>query len=495
MKTTITALSLLAWPMALDAQDAPFPVTAISQVSEANTRVAALAVDFGSPLPLNWMLASAFEVNAELRPVTSYEGKVIGASAAPKAPRTILRAYTSDMPEMGSPRAGRYVIIEMDTDDFNASSWYMGYNPGFRQILPYAEQMSYEVDLLHDLTYLAADAQPDDPALAVETISEKADFAITGERIRTADQFKQAVFRQPENTAIQEISYNFFDPKTDEPAPLVVFLHGSGQSHDTTNFPDDIAADTRSPLITNQGAVTWIENGSEPAFVLAPQAPARDLRDDTTEGGWRSKDAYSLLVGLIDKIVDENPRIDPDRIYLAGLSMGAMGSWKLLTDPDPEISQRFAAAVVMSGVPVNTYTSTSQEPAARREALAAKMREMSYDALAVPVWLTHADTDPVVNVDGSRIPFAMLTGSATDGDGVVPADDVELVTDELIRSYWGINQRSGDEIRYTEYLFGDGDRMLDLGMATPNAHFSWEVTFKDQAVIDWLFSQRKQQAK
>ena len=67
-----------------------------------------------------------------------------------------------------------------------------------------------------------------------------------------------------------------------------------------------------------------------------------------------------------------------------------------------------------------------------------------------------------------------------------------LVSDNgLIRYYTSPNVTSGNEVRYTEYQFGDGARFLDLGMVTQNGHFSWEPMFKTQAMIDWMFSKTK----
>jgi predicted peptidase len=46
-------------------------------------------------------------------------------------------------------------------------------------------------------------------------------------------------------------------------------------------------------------------------------------------------------------------------------------------------------------------------------------------------------------------------------------------------------------LRYDEYQYGDGSRFRDLGMVTNNGHFSWEASYKDQAIIDWMFRQVK----
>ncbi|MFO1197968.1 MAG: hypothetical protein U1E86_13470 [Burkholderiaceae bacterium] len=360
------------------AQPSTYTYTPISRVMEANVRVAALAIDAGRPLQMSWKLERAFSVSAELAPLKSYAGDVIGNSAAAKAPRTVTRAYTSAKPEIGSPSEGRYVIVEMDPEDFNASSWYMGFNPGIRQILPYKDAMSYEVRLLHELNFAAPNASPTKPGAAVDTLKTDAVFKPGPGRIATADGFSQAVFEMPENASIRFLAYNLHKP-ADVPAgrkvPLVVFLHGSGQSHDYAAFPNDPRADVLSPLLANQGGTTWVENAREKAFVLVPQAPARDTRDGDNEGGWRSADTQKMLLALVDKLVAENPSIDVDRLYLTGLSMGAMGSWKILNSPDPKISRKFAAAALIAGIPKDVFFPARTETPAQR---AARIRGASW---------------------------------------------------------------------------------------------------------------------
>ena len=64
---------------------------------------------------------------------------------------------------------------------------------------------------------------------------------------------------------------------------------------------------------------------------MSPQTPVR---------GWSPQ----VLVALLDKIVAEH-RVDQDRIYLTGLSMGGFGTWQTAAAyPD-----RFAAIVPICG--------------------------------------------------------------------------------------------------------------------------------------------------
>lgn len=483
----MTAAALI--PAAALAQGDALPFTVLSRVMEANTRVVALTIDAGRELPLNWKLDAALSVSAELLPVRSYAGDLIGNSAAAKAPRTVRRAYTSAKPEPGSPAQGRYIVVEMDADDFNATSWYVGFNPGIRQLLPYRQNMVYDVRLVHDLNTVTADAAPGKPGATSQVIKAGTPLRQAGERVLTAERFVQGVFELSGNAQTRGIAYNLYKPEglpAGAKAPLVVFLHGSGQSHDYKHFPNDLRADVQSPLLTNQGGVAWIERAPEKAYVLVPQAPARDTSDANGENGWRGADTQKLLLGLIDSLMAAHADIDPQRLYLTGLSMGAMGSWTILTHPDPAISTKFAAAALFNGAPLaggRMALLPGEDPSRRLTRLNDDIRAVDFRHVSVPLWLGHADTDPVVPSVGSRLPYTLLTGQTTDAPGAGG-------NDALVRQFQGRSPR-GSEVRYTEYRYGNGDRFRDLGMVTRHGHFSWEASYKDQDMINWMFRQRR----
>jgi predicted peptidase len=102
--------------------------------------------------------------------------------------------------------------------------------------------------------------------------------------------------------------------------PLVLFLHGSGERGADLdavegNGPPRIARERGLPLI-----------------VVAPQLPEGEL--------W----SHDALLVLLDR-VEADLRVDPMRVYLSGLSMGAFGAWELaMAAPG-----RFAALSVVSG--------------------------------------------------------------------------------------------------------------------------------------------------
>ena len=473
------------------------PYTLISRVMETGPRIVAISIDAGRDLPMNWKLASAFKVSAELLPVKSYAGDLIGNSAVSKAPRTITRAYTSAQPVIGSPNQGRYIIVELESDDYNAASWYLGFSTGIRQLIPYKESLVYEVRLLNDLNYFSPNASPTKPGAPADTIKTDVLFKQVGSKIVTADSFVQSVLEMPTNASIKFLPYNLYKPadvQAGAKVPLVVFLHGRGQSHDFSSFPNDQVADVLSPLYANQGGTTWIENVKEKAFVLAPQAPAVDSRDAAGESGWRSADTQTLLMTLIDKVIAENPQIDVSRLYLTGLSMGGTGSWKILSNADPKISRKFAAAVVICGVPIdNFFPVRSGTPSEREAKILGELKAFDFSKVTTPLWLFHSNTDPINTSFGARVPFVKLTKGAelAPNGELTPSKGVLISDNGLVRQYRGINVNNGTEVRYTEYLFNQGDQFREIGMVTRHGHFSWEAAHKDQAMIDWMFRQAR----
>ena len=103
--------------------------------------------------------------------------------------------------------------------------------------------------------------------------------------------------------------------------PLVVFLHGYGQSGDDLN------------IVRDHGPPKLISEGKQFPFVLvSPQCPSGFY--------WRG----NVIMGLIDQIT-ENYSIDTTRIYLTGLSMGGYGTWQI----SHEYPERFAAIVPVCG--------------------------------------------------------------------------------------------------------------------------------------------------
>lgn len=135
--------------------------------------------------------------------------------------------------------------------------------------------------------------------------------------------------------------------------PLLLFLHGRGESG---NDLEKVKVHGPPKLIA--------EGKSFPFIVVSPQSP---------EGEWWSTD---MLSGLLDEMVRKY-RVDEDRIYVTGLSMGGFGTWALAQ----RYPHRFAAIAPICG---------GGNPA---EACAIRH---------LPVWVFHGAKDPVVPLEYSE---------------------------------------------------------------------------------------------
>ncbi|MBQ2667082.1 MAG: MBL fold metallo-hydrolase [Clostridia bacterium] len=145
--------------------------------------------------------------------------------------------------------------------------------------------------------------------------------------------------------------------KPGEKYPLVLFLHGVGESGDDLNLVKDF-----TPGADVFAADDWQKE--HPCFVLAPQCPA----------GMSWPAFAELLAFTLAGLPGEYP-IDGCRRYVTGLSMGGAGTWNLLCH-SPQL--------IAAAMPICGYA----DPFAVRK------------AKHVPVWAFHAADDPVVPVTG-----------------------------------------------------------------------------------------------
>lgn len=144
-----------------------------------------------------------------------------------------------------------------------------------------------------------------------------------------------------------------YDAAADKKWPLMLFLHGRGESFG----PLSIVAKWGPPQIAST-------DENFPYILVSPQCP----RDDS----WTSERQQAALVQLLDQVLRDH-RVDTDRVYLTGLSMGGYGSWKL-SAAHPE---RFAAVAPVCG---------GGDPAQ-----AERLKSM-------PLWVWHGDRDTAVPI-------------------------------------------------------------------------------------------------
>ena len=143
--------------------------------------------------------------------------------------------------------------------------------------------------------------------------------------------------------------------------PLMIFLHGAGERG------------TNLSAVTRHGPPKIVTNKTDFPFILvSPQCPAGQRWDNET------------VMALIDHAIDKY-RVDTNRIYLTGLSMGGFGTWSLgVAHPN-----RFAAIGPICG---------GGETIAI--VLAGKRKQEQLKKL--PVWAFHGAKDPVVKLEESE---------------------------------------------------------------------------------------------
>ncbi|KAB2899645.1 MAG: prolyl oligopeptidase family serine peptidase [Dokdonella sp.] len=158
------------------------------------------------------------------------------------------------------------------------------------------------------------------------------------------------------------LPFRYFVPPGYDPShayPLILFLHGAGERGTDNEAQLDNQANGAMRLLDDANLA------EQPVFMVAPQC-----------WGWWSGDQLEAAVRIVDQLAAQFS-IDPQRIYITGLSMGGMGTWSAVTAHPG----KFAAAVPMSG---------NGDPAD-----AATVR-------ALPFWFFHAANDGSVPVWGSR---------------------------------------------------------------------------------------------
>lgn len=161
---------------------------------------------------------------------------------------------------------------------------------------------------------------------------------------------------QQQVTRTGSYDYLLFLPEryeTQEQWPTVLFLHGAAERGSNLEY------------VKRHGLAKIVEEQpSFPFIVVSPQCP---------QGQYWS---VPLLSALLDS-VSSATRVDPNRIYLTGLSMGGYGTWRLAAASP----HRFAAIAPICG---------GGEP------------EQACNLKGLPVWAFHGALDTIVPLSRSE---------------------------------------------------------------------------------------------
>jgi len=189
--------------------------------------------------------------------------------------------------------------------------------------------------------------------------------------------------------------------------PLMLFLHGAGERG------------TNLTKVAAHGPPKLVAEGKKdfPFIIVSPQCPTGER--------WRN----DVLTALLDDVMTRY-RVDTNRLYLTGLSMGGYGTWALAT----EYPERFAAVAPICGggeiVPI---------------LLAGTKKKAAMKSLGV--WAFHGGKDPVVKLDESE---------------------------KMVNAF---KQIGATDVRLTVY---------------PDAtHDSWTETYENPKLYEWLLGHKR----
>ncbi|HEV3204136.1 MAG TPA: prolyl oligopeptidase family serine peptidase [Gemmataceae bacterium] len=170
--------------------------------------------------------------------------------------------------------------------------------------------------------------------------------------------FLDRVYKDSDGTEAKYVLFVPHDYKADKAFPLILFLHGAGET----------GTDGQKPVKVGLGPVIKKEEKTFGFIAVFPQSQKRTWQADSVDG--------KRAIKILDEVIKEY-KVDTKPIYITGLSMGGYGTWSMaLKYPD-----RWAAIVPICGGGDATQ--------------AAKIKH-------IPCWCFHGDMDKAVPVERSR---------------------------------------------------------------------------------------------
>lgn len=250
------------------------------------------------------------------------------------------------------------------------------------------------------------------------TVAQTKPFVAADNEV-TIEGFGQGDLVSPEVDAFasavsaEGLNYRLFTPEMDDDSSpaLVIFLHGNGEGGvDADEYNNE------SPLRANRGVLAYSTSEAQEAlggaYVVGPQVPGT-WYDDPDE------DYSGKLAGLVDEVLSEHSDIDPDRVYVAGLSAGGYMGIRFAGAYPDEVAAVVAIAPALWLYRNDAYNVVDED--------ILKIAEL-------PTWLIHARNDDVVDYEKA---------SAWAYDLLSPSGNVEFTSYDNV--VWDGVEYSGHE--------------------------------------------------
>ncbi|UEM20542.1 PHB depolymerase family esterase [Skermanella mucosa] len=201
--------------------------------------------------------------------------------------------------------------------------------------------------------------------------------------------------------------YKLYVPakRTDHPMPLVVMLHGCTQS------PDDFAAGTRMNAVAEELGVL-VAYPAQPSSANAQKCWNWFKPED--QG--RDRGEPSLIAGITRQIMRDHA-VDPERVYVAGLSAGGATA-AILGAAYPDL---YAAIGVHSGLPSGAARDLPSAFAAMRQGAPGTRPGTAGGGRAVPTIVFHGDRDGTVHPGNGDAVAAQALAHPTAGKATLRA--------------------------------------------------------------------------
>ena len=384
------------------------------------------------------------------------------------------------------PTSGNYIVVELQYGFNNTRAQVNGsatfcYNWTAPARAPYSGPnpyggQAYRLDMEYTVTIdgiehiVTIDCGTNNPPMMIQPIVD--DFELVANPV---DGFENQSYRMWTPPAHRGVA----NPET--PKPLVLFHHGLGETF--VVLPGGVSNEGVQ-LIAQEAATSWVTEAPEYAYVMVVQ-----------RGTGVGAPGYSRagVSAFIEHLIEEG-KVDADRVYVSGLSMGGLEVLHHLY----EFPELFAAAIPICPVQGNTV---------------GNMARLPY-IMHVPIWYVHSATDSVINPLTAVQPHARLLEL-----GAVDARISNFPAVQIPGSRGGWNPRPevapdtwsvfGDHLPNGIFLDGNGEPALFY----PNDHWNWIMVFNNIFIdcggiiptdprygtaqqygitfMDWMFAQRR----